>query len=246
MDRSLADYDCVFLCNVAQFTADEARTLDAYLQSGGNLVFFLGDQVLADRYNRELSVADGRGGDGVSHGVPLLGTSSVGQPVTPDTASAKQWHARGGAGAARYAILPARLGAVVDRPEYRLDPLGYRHPILQVFRGRGQTGLLTTPVAKHYRLLLPADGRAEIVLALADGDPLIVAAPIRRGTVTLVATSADPSWTALPLWPSFVPLVHEMAAWARWRGRGSGTSWSANRWRPGSPRRRPRSRPRQH
>ena len=196
MDRSLADYDCVFLCNVAQFTAGEARTLDAYLQSGGNLIFFLGDQVLADRYNRELGVAGGRPESHVSPGVPLPGTSPA-DPAAP--------------GPIR--MLPARLGAVVDQPQYRLDPLGYRHPILQVFRGRGQTGLLTTPVAKHYRLLPPRDGRAETVLALADGDPLVVAAPVHRGTVTLVATSADPSWTALPLWPSFVPLVQEMAAW---------------------------------
>ena len=63
MDRNLAGYDCVFLCNVAQFTASEARVLDAYLQSGGNLVFFLGDQVLAEQYNRELG-GRGRAGQG--------------------------------------------------------------------------------------------------------------------------------------------------------------------------------------
>jgi len=53
-ERDLGRYDCVFLCDVAQFTAGEARLLDAYLQSGGNLVFFLGDTVLPERYNREL------------------------------------------------------------------------------------------------------------------------------------------------------------------------------------------------
>ena len=63
LERNLGGYDCVFLCNVAQFTASEARVLDAYLQSGGSLVFFLGDQVLADRYNRELG-GRGRAGQG--------------------------------------------------------------------------------------------------------------------------------------------------------------------------------------
>ena len=57
MERNLGGYDCLFLCNVAQFTAGEAHALDAYLQGGGSLIFFLGDQVLADRYNRELGVA---------------------------------------------------------------------------------------------------------------------------------------------------------------------------------------------
>lgn len=30
--------------------------------------------------------------------------------------------------------------------------------------------------------------------------------------MVLVATSAEPGWSALPLWPSFVPLVQEIAA----------------------------------
>jgi hypothetical protein len=47
-ERDLTRYDCVFLCNVAQFTANEARLLGAYLQNGGNMVFLLGDRVLAD------------------------------------------------------------------------------------------------------------------------------------------------------------------------------------------------------
>jgi hypothetical protein len=171
MDRNLGGYDCVFLCNVAQFTASEARVLDAYLESGGSLIFFLGDQVLADRYNREL----------------------------------------GGAGRPR--ILPARIGAVVDRPQFRLDPLGYRHPIVQPFRGRGEASLLTTPVLKYYRLAVPERSRAQTVLALANGDPLVMEEPIHRGRVVLVATSVVPAWTALPLWPSFVPLVQEIVAW---------------------------------
>jgi hypothetical protein len=54
VERDLADYDCVFLANVGQFTASEASLLEAYLKQGGGLVFFLGDQVLPDRYNREL------------------------------------------------------------------------------------------------------------------------------------------------------------------------------------------------
>ena len=48
-----------FLCNVAQFTANEARVLESVLKRGGGLVFFLGDQVLAERYNRELAGEQG-------------------------------------------------------------------------------------------------------------------------------------------------------------------------------------------
>jgi hypothetical protein len=176
VDRNLKEYDCVFLCNVAQFTSGEARVLDAYLQSGGSLVFFLGDRIMADRYNRELAGT----GQGRAGGPP---------------------------------ILPVPIGPLVDRPQFRLDPLEYRHPIVQSFRGRGETSLLTTPVFKHYKLIVPNDSPAKTVLALADGDPLMVESPIRHGRVVLVATSAEPSWSGLPLWPSFVPLVQEIVAY---------------------------------
>ncbi len=172
LERDLGDYDCVFLCEVAQFTASEARVLDSYLNGGGNLVFFLGERVLADRYNRELG---------------------------------------GRAGGVR--VLPALLVPGETEPQESLDPLGYRHPIVRAFQGRQRAGLLTTPVLKYFKLEIPPDSNANVVLAMANGDPLIVEETIRRGRVVLVATSADVSWTAMPLGPSYVPVVQEMLAW---------------------------------
>jgi len=172
LERDLARYDCVFLCDVAQFTANESRVLAAYLAAGGNLVFFLGDQVLPERYNRELI---GRKKD--------------------------------------QRLLPAELDTVAEAAQYRLDPLDYRHPIVEPFRGRRQAGLLSIWVNRYFKLKLPEDSSARVVLATAGGDPLIVEEPIGRGRVVLVATSADLSWTPMPLWPSYVPLVQEILAW---------------------------------
>jgi len=68
--RDLSPYDVVALANVAQFTEAEAASLSAFLEQGGGVVFFLGDRVLPDNYNRVL-FADGKGplpasiGDGV-------------------------------------------------------------------------------------------------------------------------------------------------------------------------------------
>ena len=59
LERDLSRYDAVFLCNVGQFTANEARVLRSYVSGGGGLVFFLGDQVLSERYNRELGAEAG-------------------------------------------------------------------------------------------------------------------------------------------------------------------------------------------
>ncbi len=173
LEADLSRYDCIFLADVAQFTASEARVLDAYLKRGGSLVFFLGPHVLADRYNQEL-----------------------------------------GGGPGGVALLPTTLGAIVQQPQFRLDPLQYRHPIVQAFRGRERAGLLKTPVQKYFRLNVPKDSTTEVALALGNGDPLIVEAPVHRGRVILVATSADNSWTYMPVWPSYVPIVQELLAYA--------------------------------
>jgi hypothetical protein len=55
---------------------------------------------------------------------------------------------------------------------------------------------------------------AEIVLALGNGDPLIVAQSARRGRVVLVTTSADTSWNLLPVLGNYEPLVKEILSWS--------------------------------
>ena len=55
-DVTLADFDCVFLCNVAQLTANEAERLSRYAAGGGGVVIFLGDRVIP----RKLQRADAR------------------------------------------------------------------------------------------------------------------------------------------------------------------------------------------
>lgn len=177
LELDLNRYDAIFLADVAQFTSSEARVLESYVHGGGSLVFFLGPQVLADRYNRELC--------GES-----LGESGVD-------------------------LLPARLGPLVDAPQFRLDPLGYVHPIVRPFRDRERAGLLTTPVGKHFKLNLHEDGRSRIALTTGDGDPLVVERGFENGgRVVLVGTSADVSWTGMPMWPSYVPIVQELLAFA--------------------------------
>lgn len=58
--RDLSPFDAVVLCNVAEFAPAEVAALDAFLKQGGGVVFFAGDAVAADNYNR-LLFADGRG-----------------------------------------------------------------------------------------------------------------------------------------------------------------------------------------
>jgi hypothetical protein len=121
-------------------------------------------------------------------------------------------------------LLPARIGELISDPQFGLDPLGYRHPIVAPFRGRERAGLLTTPVSRYYRLDTPRDRpRLEIAAAVRGGDPFIVTGSVGRGRTVLVATdgslsSVDPvtgePWTSWPTWPSFLPIVREMLAYA--------------------------------
>jgi hypothetical protein len=105
-------------------------------------------------------------------------------------------------------VLPARLLDVAPAGAYTLDPLDYAHPIVEPFRGHGRAGLLTTPVGRYVRLAPYDDART--VLALENGDPLIVESDAFGGKSILIATSADDAWTAMPMLPSYVPLVQEM------------------------------------
>ncbi len=121
-------------------------------------------------------------------------------------------------------VLPARLGPIVQEAQYRFDALDYRHPLVRVFRGQEQAGLLTTPVYRYFQLTIPAAWpEAQVALAFADGRPAIVEESLHGGRTVLVATAAslasvDPvtgnPWTTMPAWPSFVPIVQELLALA--------------------------------
>jgi hypothetical protein len=58
LDTDLEQYDCVFLAEVRQFTAAEARALRSYLETGGGLVTFLGPNIDVANYNERLAGAN--------------------------------------------------------------------------------------------------------------------------------------------------------------------------------------------
>lgn len=185
MERNVAGFDCVMLSNVAQFTTSEARLLDNYVRHGGSLVFFLGDRVRGENYNRTLA--------------------DVPRP-----------------------ILPARLGEVAMNTAARLDLCHYEHPIVRPFRGQEKVGLLSSPVEQYIKatpLGSTTSGGAgrsdvefrqnppQVALALGNGDPLIMTRTAGRGRVVLMTTSADTSWTMLPAWGTYLPLVRQILDW---------------------------------
>jgi hypothetical protein len=57
VEADLVQFDCIFLSNIGRFTREEATALGNYVEAGGGLVVFLGDQVQLDSYN-QLRIAD--------------------------------------------------------------------------------------------------------------------------------------------------------------------------------------------
>ena len=201
LERDLGRYDCVMLSNVAQFTASEARMFDNYLIHGGSLVFFLGDRVIADNYN---SLLAGQSRQILPATLIAVGKNSGGSLNPRDYRHpiVQKFRGHEKSGLLRSPIdqyFKVKLMNAVAGEQGQAAPSGPKRPLPA--KGEIRNG--------------QDSGRppAEVVLALSNGDPLIVAQPIRRGRVVLVTTSADTSWSLLPKWGTYEPLVKEILAW---------------------------------
>jgi hypothetical protein len=141
-----------------------------------------------------------------------------------DQTQADNYHQELGAASSGRRTLPAHIGLAAAGGSFRFDPAAYAHPILDPFRGRERSGLLTVPVWKYFPLAA-YDPAVKVVLKFNSGDPAILEESIGRGVSVLIATSVSLSstdvsrqpptvWTALPTWPSFPPLVHKITQFA--------------------------------
>lgn len=191
LDSDLSKYDCIFLCNVAQFTTREAAVLEAQVKRGAGLVFFLGDQVQAERYNRELSQASG-----AAHNV---------LPVTlKETVEANK--------DARFFYF--------DPLDYRHAMLDVwknneragllKTPVAKYFQ-------LAIPDAAPDE----SSFETRVALAFDNGDPAIVEGRIGNGRVLVVATAGSQAsvmqqeegtrpWTMMPTSPTFPVIVQQL------------------------------------
>lgn len=121
-------------------------------------------------------------------------------------------------------ILPAKLGDRVGNLQqveeaFAFDAREYAHPIVNPFEGNPGAGLLTTQTYAYLRATPSPQGAPRVALAFDTGDPAIIEAGIGRGRSILVTTSVDDAWGVWPLWPSFLPLIHEIVEFAvagRW------------------------------
>lgn len=108
-------------------------------------------------------------------------------------------------------LLPAKLGAPVDRLSGRGGTIGYldySHPAFEVFKAPRSGDFSAARVLKYRTLEVSPTDR--VIARFDDG---VVAAAERRvgnGRVIVFGTTLDDEWNDLPLKPVYLPLVHQL------------------------------------
>lgn len=149
---------------------------------------------------------------------------SVGGNVAVDDYNQLLW--REGQG-----LLPAKLGARVGKspPEageatYDFRVPDYSHPLVNAFEGNPDAGLETTRTFAYLKAErgqgAGSGSTGQVAIEFDSGDPAVIEHRVGAGRVILVTTTLDSEWSSWPLWPSYVPMMQELALYAV-TGRGT-------------------------
>jgi hypothetical protein len=136
----------------------------------------------------------------------LAGTGLL---VVPGDLAAARWSSEW------RAIMPARLGPVVDRTRdagATVASVDYGHPVFEQFSAPRSGDFSTAHLFRYRQLVAPGD--SGVIARLDDGAPALVEKSVGGGKVMMWTSSLDEYWTDLPLQPVFLPFVHELAKYA--------------------------------
>lgn len=126
--------------------------------------------------------------------------------------SAASWNAMT---EARYGF---RIGSRSETGVVNIDPLNYESPIAKPFLGFPDAGLITTPIFSYWNV--DFGGAFQKDLGLSDQSTFIASRRLGDGRVVVVTSAPDSgaqqvgddaSWNAIASWPSFVPLMDQIA-----------------------------------
>ena len=109
------------------------------------------------------------------------------------------------------ALLPGRLGAIVDRTSGRSGSLGYldySHPVFEVFKAP-RSGDFSAAHVFRYRAL-QSDPADRILARFDDGAIAAAERKVGAGRVMVWTSTLDDSWTDIAVKPVFLPLVHQI------------------------------------
>ena len=183
-ETMLSDFDALFLCNVGRFTAESVTQLRDFLKRRKSVVWFLGDQVSIDNYNRLLADVD----------EPLLPGSLV--EVAPY---------------ASYQFAPEAYRHPIISPFRGQEKSGLlTTPIWNYVRMQidAEDENLANVVLKF------TNGDPVILEQnVAGGRCIVFAIPASELSASRQGGQLRP-WTAWSAWPSFPPIIQETLAFA--------------------------------
>jgi len=98
----------------------------------------------------------------------------------------------------------------------KIDKIDLAHPALQIF-----SDAILQESIKSARVWSYARGAGKGLIALANGDPLLLEKKVGAGKVMLVTTSADRDWNDLPVKTVYLPLIQSLTQYLAGGKRGS-------------------------
>ncbi len=215
---NLADYDCVFLCDVPRFTSVEAGRLEAHVRRGGSVVFCMGDNVDFGAYNELF----------FKRGAELMPARLVGKQ--PASASSIYRFALGSEGDREP---PLKAFAAPGAREHLLSPRIARFVTVEApsaARGIGVPRTILSLVRESVPGVSPKAEDAK----MAPGGPAILewrppltaveravtgnekgrAVPRMRGRVVLITMTVNADWNNWPPSRAYPPLMNELLDFA--------------------------------
>ena len=182
LEMDLSQFDCIFLCNVGRFSREEAGVLYEFLNDGGGLVFFLGDQVQLESYNEQLG--------GEESGRRIL-------PARLESITSE----------AQYRFDPLEYRHEIVAPFRGHQQAGLlTTPVWKYFKLSPYDN-----TAAKVALAFEGGDPAIIEEKILRGRSIIYASAASIASVDQLTDPPTP-WTAIQAWPSFPPLVQEMLA----------------------------------
>lgn len=200
--------DMVVLANVSKLTGSERASLSQFVQRGGTLVIFDGDQVDVEGYNTSWTSPEGAWRLPATLGGVIGerdGENRLPQPAGTHHAIYSPWES-------------LRTGN--EQPFSEVDVFAYRKLIVN--RDSGADSLATADqssatkdlnqeVAASVDQSANTQGGAPITLwSLGNGDPLAVLARRGAGKVVQFSIPCDTAWSSLPLRLVFLPMMQQL------------------------------------
>lgn len=203
------DFEVVVLANVRALEHRSQQLVAEHVATGGSLIFFDGDSVAPDEYNpgwhRRTLTTDGEG----------VTTQDIGVELKTHE---QELH------------LPARLGSIVGQARkvgvadsggvpMQIGELSPQYKPWNILGTTGDTPFGDVDVFAYRKLSIDDETAtdelttgvpATVLLAMANGAPLVVERRFGRGRVVQFATACDADWSTLPLRPSFLPMMQQL------------------------------------